>query len=260
MALLVPGGRPLRSCEPRDLIDRARDVCSFAGQPLALSEEALDLAWTGTSASATPSGGRRPPTSSVQGAPKRSPCPCRIAWRRRLTLAASIAPCSTSARLARDVANRESLDASLISLAAFFSYWRLHSSVLARTGCGGDGRSCARLDRASLVRICEPPRRGGSSDGGSHENHAERCLEFGRSAVRRPPNGRCSRWLARIALWAACTRTDRVSVRFLRLGLADAPGLAAPNAHGCACACGAAQEVPAGIAAGADDAAEASDG
>ena len=40
-------GRPLRGCEPRDLIDRARDFCTFHGRPLELSEEILDLVWTG---------------------------------------------------------------------------------------------------------------------------------------------------------------------------------------------------------------------
>ena len=75
-----------------------------------------------------------------------------------------------------------------------------------------------------------------------------------------PPNGRCSRWLARIALWAGALALTGCQFDSSGSGFADAPGLAAPNAHGCACACGAAQEVPAGIAAGADDAAEASDG
>jgi hypothetical protein len=44
------------------------------------------------------------------------------------------------------------------------------------------------------------------------------------------------------------------------LGIAEPPGLAFNNAYGCACACGAAQEVPAGVGAGADDAAEGGDG
>lgn len=39
--------RPLRSCEPRDLIERARDVCSYRGEPLTLDPEVLDLAWKG---------------------------------------------------------------------------------------------------------------------------------------------------------------------------------------------------------------------
>lgn len=43
-------------------------------------------------------------------------------------------------------------------------------------------------------------------------------------------------------------------------GFSEPPGLASNNAYGCTCACGASQEVPGGIAAGADDAAEASDG
>jgi SpoVK/Ycf46/Vps4 family AAA+-type ATPase len=39
--------RELRSCEPRDLIERARDVCRFQGRLLELTSEVLDLAWTG---------------------------------------------------------------------------------------------------------------------------------------------------------------------------------------------------------------------
>jgi predicted ATPase with chaperone activity len=39
--------RDLRGCEPRDLIERARDVCRFQNQPFALTDEILDLAWTG---------------------------------------------------------------------------------------------------------------------------------------------------------------------------------------------------------------------
>jgi predicted ATPase with chaperone activity len=39
--------RPLRACEPRDLIERARDICRFRGKPLELTPEVLDLAWTG---------------------------------------------------------------------------------------------------------------------------------------------------------------------------------------------------------------------
>jgi DNA polymerase III delta prime subunit len=39
--------RPLRGCEPRDLLERVRDICRFRGIPLQLSEELLSLAWTG---------------------------------------------------------------------------------------------------------------------------------------------------------------------------------------------------------------------
>ena len=39
--------RELRACEPRDLIERARDICRFRAQPLELSDEVLNLAWTG---------------------------------------------------------------------------------------------------------------------------------------------------------------------------------------------------------------------
>jgi hypothetical protein len=39
--------RDLRACEPRDLIERARDICRFHGKPLELSAKVLDLAWSG---------------------------------------------------------------------------------------------------------------------------------------------------------------------------------------------------------------------
>jgi hypothetical protein len=39
--------RELRACEPRDLIERAGDICRFEGRPLELTPDVLDLAWTG---------------------------------------------------------------------------------------------------------------------------------------------------------------------------------------------------------------------
>jgi DNA-binding PadR family transcriptional regulator len=39
--------RELRSCEPRDLIERARDICRYQGRPLELTPKVLDLAWVG---------------------------------------------------------------------------------------------------------------------------------------------------------------------------------------------------------------------
>jgi hypothetical protein len=39
--------RELRACEPRDLIERAKDICKFHNRPLELSNKVLDLAWTG---------------------------------------------------------------------------------------------------------------------------------------------------------------------------------------------------------------------
>jgi hypothetical protein len=39
--------RDLRSCEPRDLIERARDICRFRGKPLELTPKVMDLAWMG---------------------------------------------------------------------------------------------------------------------------------------------------------------------------------------------------------------------
>jgi len=38
--------RELRACEPRDLIERARDICSYRKQPMQLTEELLGLAWS----------------------------------------------------------------------------------------------------------------------------------------------------------------------------------------------------------------------
>ncbi len=40
-------GRELRGCEPRDLIERARDICRYHGRPLELTAKVLDLAWIG---------------------------------------------------------------------------------------------------------------------------------------------------------------------------------------------------------------------
>jgi hypothetical protein len=39
--------REPRSCEPRDLIERASDICRFQGRSLELTPEILDLAWVG---------------------------------------------------------------------------------------------------------------------------------------------------------------------------------------------------------------------
>jgi hypothetical protein len=39
--------RELRCCEPRDLIERVRDICRFRNQPLQLNAELMDLAWMG---------------------------------------------------------------------------------------------------------------------------------------------------------------------------------------------------------------------
>jgi len=38
-------GRPLRGCEPRDLIQRCNDLCVYENRPKVLSEELLKLAW-----------------------------------------------------------------------------------------------------------------------------------------------------------------------------------------------------------------------
>jgi hypothetical protein len=39
--------RELRCCEPRDLIERVRDICRFRKQPLELNEELMAIAWMG---------------------------------------------------------------------------------------------------------------------------------------------------------------------------------------------------------------------
>jgi hypothetical protein len=39
--------RPMRCCEPRDLIERARDICRFSNQPFELNDETLSMAWRG---------------------------------------------------------------------------------------------------------------------------------------------------------------------------------------------------------------------
>ncbi len=39
--------RELRCCEPRDLIERARDICRFTGRSQALDDSVMELAWTG---------------------------------------------------------------------------------------------------------------------------------------------------------------------------------------------------------------------
>ncbi len=37
--------RPMKCCEPRDLLNRICDICSFEGRPLQLSEATIDAAW-----------------------------------------------------------------------------------------------------------------------------------------------------------------------------------------------------------------------
>lgn len=37
--------RPMKSCEPRDLLNRISDACLFEGRPLELNSELIDLAW-----------------------------------------------------------------------------------------------------------------------------------------------------------------------------------------------------------------------
>jgi Mg-chelatase subunit ChlI len=39
--------RDLRACEPRDLIERARDICKLRKQPPALTQEVMNMAWAG---------------------------------------------------------------------------------------------------------------------------------------------------------------------------------------------------------------------
>jgi hypothetical protein len=40
-------GRELRCCEPRDLIERCREICDYDGRPAELEEEVLNTTWTG---------------------------------------------------------------------------------------------------------------------------------------------------------------------------------------------------------------------
>ncbi len=40
-------GRPLRGCEPNDLVQRCRDISRYRDQELALNEQILDIAWKG---------------------------------------------------------------------------------------------------------------------------------------------------------------------------------------------------------------------
>lgn len=47
MARYAEQGRELRACEPRDLIERCRDICKFHNRPLELNQKVLDLAWLG---------------------------------------------------------------------------------------------------------------------------------------------------------------------------------------------------------------------
>lgn len=47
MARYQEQGRQLRGCEPRDIIERAKDICKFHNRPLELSQKVIDIAWTG---------------------------------------------------------------------------------------------------------------------------------------------------------------------------------------------------------------------
>jgi len=38
---------PMRCCEPRDLVERARDVCRFHRRPFELTDDTMELAWRG---------------------------------------------------------------------------------------------------------------------------------------------------------------------------------------------------------------------
>lgn len=47
LARYAAEGRPLRSCEPRDLLERARDICRYELREFALTPGLLDRAWQG---------------------------------------------------------------------------------------------------------------------------------------------------------------------------------------------------------------------
>jgi hypothetical protein len=64
--------RELRACEPRDLIERARDICRFQGKPLELGPDVLDLAWIGYFGSEL-IGGRQGGTTAKAGAGQATP-------------------------------------------------------------------------------------------------------------------------------------------------------------------------------------------
>jgi hypothetical protein len=62
--------RELRACEPRDLIERARDICRFEGKPLELSPRVVDLAWVGYFGSELPGKREGDPTNVRAERPK----------------------------------------------------------------------------------------------------------------------------------------------------------------------------------------------
>jgi hypothetical protein len=51
--------RELRGCEPRDLIERACEICRFRGEIPALTQQSMQLAWLGYFGSRQPRNGRR---------------------------------------------------------------------------------------------------------------------------------------------------------------------------------------------------------
>jgi hypothetical protein len=36
----------MRACQPRDLVDRCRDICRYENRPFILTKELLERAWT----------------------------------------------------------------------------------------------------------------------------------------------------------------------------------------------------------------------
>ena len=40
-------GRDLRASEPRDLVERSRDICHLYGRPFELTPDGLEIAWMG---------------------------------------------------------------------------------------------------------------------------------------------------------------------------------------------------------------------
>ena len=45
LAKYTEEGRAPKSCEPRDLLNRVKDICQFRGLALQLTPELIDLAW-----------------------------------------------------------------------------------------------------------------------------------------------------------------------------------------------------------------------
>ena len=43
--VIADTGRQMKACEPRDLLERIKDICLFEGLPMALTSALIDSAW-----------------------------------------------------------------------------------------------------------------------------------------------------------------------------------------------------------------------